>query len=173
MACILHGDPAVVAAAYRPNSTDGPTGDSTDQPGRLNVLVTDSGQRWARDIPALLEPQGVRSFRATSADEAIELIHATPIHVAVVDLLIDTHATGQRMPGGLKLLRVIQRIEQRPPAVVAVRGRRFDQRIDNFILTEAMKLDAFSVLDTPVELEQMLAVLRRALERFYGGQWPS
>lgn len=166
----------MVAAAYRSNSNDDHAYPGEPYAGgRLNVLLTDRGQSWVHQVPALLKPQGVRSYLAGSADEAIQLIHDTPIHVAVVDLLLDSDAeapTGA-LPGGLKLLRVIQRIEQRPPAVVVVRGRRFDQRIDNFVLTEAMKLNAFSVLDTPVQLEQMLAVLQRALERFYGGQWPT
>ncbi len=162
----------MVAAAYRhnPNHLTDPDG------GRLNVLLTDHGQRWARQVPALLEPQGVRAFHAESMDQAIGLIEATPIHVAVVDLAMggETEAPApDRVPDGLKLLRVIQRIETRPPAVVVVRGRSFQPRFDNFVLTEAMKLNAFSVLDTPVHPEQMLSVLQRALERFYGGQWPT
>lgn len=167
----------MVAAAYRHNPTPG-TPPTDPDGGRLNVLLTDHGQRWARQVPALLEPQGVRAFRAESMDQAVGLIEATPIHVAVVDLAMggegDQPAPApDRVPDGLKLLRVIQRIATRPPAVVVVRGRSFQPRFDKFVLTEAMKLNAFSVLDTPVHLEQMLSVLQRALERFYGGQWPT
>jgi DNA-binding NtrC family response regulator len=143
---------------------------------RLNVLITDRGQRWSSQLPRLLEPQGVRSFPVASADEALDLIHATPIHVAVVDLFIDSDPdhtpSPQRLPGGLKLLQIIQRIDRRPPAVMIVRSRHFDPRVDDFVLNEALRLNAFSVLDQPVELEQMLSVLRRALERYFHGQWP-
>jgi CheY-like chemotaxis protein len=143
---------------------------------RLNVLLTDRGETWAAQLPELLEPQGVRSFRVTSSDEAVDLIEATPIHVAVLDMYLgadrDEPPRAERLPGGLKLLRVIQRIDQRPPAVMVVRNRYFDPRIDNFVLAEALKLNAFSVLDQPVHIEQLLAVLRRAIERYFGGHWP-
>lgn len=148
---------------------------------RCHMLVADEGDHWADQLPRLLEPQGVRAFRTASVDEAIDLMRTTPIHLAVVDLGLSgrnhpPHASEggrERLPGGLKLLQVIQRLQDRPKAIVVVRGRRFDPRVDNHVLAEALKLDAFSVLDRPVQLEQMLVVLRRALERYFGGTWPS
>lgn len=149
------------------------------QPGhRLNVLLTEHapGDRWTDQLPRLLEPQGVHAIRATDVDEAVRAIEAQPIHAAVVDLRLPLHReepTEEDSGGGagLKLLRVIQRLDPAPPAVI-VRGRRFDDRTDNRVLTEALKLDAFSVLDQPVELEQLLDTLRRLIQRYYGGHWP-
>ncbi|MBI1369712.1 MAG: hypothetical protein GC162_13785 [Planctomycetes bacterium] len=133
---------------------------------RLNVLMSVSEQNWATQLPRLLAPQGVRSIVVSDPNEAAVLIERQPIHAAVID------AGQPRDPGGLKLLRVIQRLRPTPPAVL-VRGRIFDRRTDNRLLSDALKLDAFSVLDQPVELEQVLDVLRRLLERHYGGQWPA
>ena len=173
----------MVAAVYHDTNDPGrfqanrPADSAAGEARRLNVLVTDRGERWSSQLPCLLEPQGVQAYRVRNSGEAVELIEATPIHVAVVDMYLDTEAdaapTPQRLPGGLKLLQVIQRIEARPPAVLVVRSRHFDPRVDNFVLAEALKLNAFTVLDQPVELEQMLAVLRRALERYFGGAWPT
>ncbi len=176
----------MVAASYRDNPFPEADGDGQAQPAtrvlrdahgrRLNVLLTDRGQRWSAQLPRLLEPQGVHSYTVATSDQALDLIEATPIHVAVVDMFIDTEPdaapTPRRLPGGLKLLQVIQRSTRRPPAVMIVRSRHFDPRVDNFVLNEALKLNAFSVLDQPVELEQMLSVLRRALERYFQGKWP-
>lgn len=157
----------------------------TDCPAddRLNVLLTDGRQPWATQLPQLLQPQGVRAIRAECLAHAVEVLEQTPIHVAVVDLGLPADESApsaedqrfdppRRLPGGMKLLQVMRRMERRPPAVVVVRGKRFDSRIDDFILAEAMRLNVFSVMDKPVALEQMLAVLQRALERFYGGTWP-
>ncbi len=157
----------------------------TDRDNRLNVLLTDADQRWAAQLPQLLQPQGVRAIRAESLDRAVEALERNAIHVAVVDLALpmdsvpdpaagDRSSSGGRgrLPGGLKLLQVIRRMDRRPPAVVVVRGRQFDRRVDDFVLAEAMRLNVFSVMDKPVALEQMLSVLQRALERFYGGHWP-
>jgi len=87
-----------------------------------------------------------------------------------IALPMDRDAAPDATPGGLKLLRVMRRLDPAPPAVV-VRGRRFD-RVDDRLLNEALRLDAFSVLDEPVDLEQMLETLRRLIVRYYGGQWP-
>jgi DNA-binding response OmpR family regulator len=46
------------------------------------------------------------------------------------------------------------------------------QREANHLLREALRLGAFSVLHKPVEIEQLLAVFRRLLDRRYSGQWP-
>jgi DNA-binding response OmpR family regulator len=144
--------------------------------GRLNVLLTERDEPWAQQLPRLLEPQGVRTVRVHSVDEAVDAIEHESIHAAVVDLglPLDGAAPVRGLPetGGLKLLRIIRRMRPAPPAVV-VRGRLFDRRTDDRMLTEALKLEVFSVLDQPVQLEQMLETLRRLLQRHYGGTWPA
>ena len=146
--------------------------------GRLNVLLTDEEDLWADQLPRLLEPQGVRTIRVVNVDEAVEVIEQVPIHAAVVglgakgDRSLFPERDGRRVDtAGLKLLRVIRRLEPTPPAVV-VRGRLFDRRTDERLLSEALRLEAFSVLDQPVQLEQLLETLRRLLQRYYGGVWP-
>ena len=145
---------------------------------RLNVLLTEANEPWAQQLPRLLEPQGVRALLAGDVGEALRLIDEEPVHAVVVDLALPMAAATPRQEagaaesgGGLKLLRFIQRLEPTPPVVV-IRGRRFDRRADARVLAEALRLEAFSVLDHPVGLEQMLEVLRRMLERYYGWLWP-
>jgi CheY-like chemotaxis protein len=143
---------------------------------RLNVLLTSGEQVLTAQLPRLLEPQGVRAIAASTYDQALAAIESDPVHMAVVDLALPgdpkAAADPQRLPAGMKLLQVINRLDNRPRAVVVVRGRRFDPRVDDALLSAALNLDVFSVLDKPIRLEQMLEVLRRALQRYYGGQWP-
>lgn len=145
----------------------------TQEENRLSVLMAGSDEPWCEQLPRLLEPQGVKAIRAASVDEALEVIERQKIHAAVIGMW--TPAAKQPFadttPGGLKLLRVIRRLEPAPPAVV-VRDRSFVGRWDDRWLSEAMKLDVFSVLDQPVGLEQMLEVFRRLIKRYYRGQWP-
>lgn len=133
---------------------------------RLNVLLSTDQQQWADQLPRLLEPQGVHAIQVDRLDEALAVIETRRIHAAVIE------AGDVRQREGLKLLQVIRRMSPTPPAVL-VRGRLFDRRDDNRLLAAALKFNAFSVLDQPVQLEQILDVLRRLLERHYGGQWPS
>ncbi|MHC4994132.1 MAG: response regulator [Planctomycetota bacterium] len=142
---------------------------------RLSVLLTEAEEAWANQLPRLLEPQGVRTIRVDGVDEAVRVIESEPIHAVMVDVAMPKQRYAPVNPtetGGLRLLKVIQRIDPSPPAVV-IRGRRFDGRTDDRILSEALKLDAFSVLDQPVELEQLLAVFRRLIDKHYGGIWPT
>ena len=148
-----------------------------DRGNRLNVLLTETDDRWSHQLPQLLEPQGVRALLAHDVDEAVHILQNVRVHAVLVDVSLPMQGRGDSTPsapppGGLKLLRVIQRLEPTPPTVV-VRGRAFDSRQDDRLLAEALKLRAFSVLDQPVQLEQLLQVLRRLIERHYGGQWPA
>ena len=144
---------------------------------RLNVLLNDPQQDWAVHLPRLLEPQGIRAYPVATVDEALRVIGERPIHAAFVDLGLPARERegasrrGDHETGGLKLLEVIRRLRPSPPTVV-VRDRRFDSRTDNRILRVALSHEAFSVLDQPVNLEQLLRVLRRLIERHYAGMWP-
>lgn len=154
-----------------------------ERDGRLNVLMTEGQQSWVDQLPRLLQPQGVRAIIAPDVDEAVRVIRQAPVHAVVVDMGVPMarheeadepgrrHEEADPGTGGLKLLRVIRRLEPAPPTVV-VRGRRFEGRHDDRLLSEALRLEAFSVLDQPVQLEQLLEVLRRLIERHYGGRWP-
>jgi DNA-binding NtrC family response regulator len=56
--------------------------------------------------------------------------------------------------------------------VVILRPPAFSQRQAEHMLNEALRLGAFSVLEKPVDLEQLLAVFRRLIDRRYRGAWP-
>jgi CheY-like chemotaxis protein len=83
---------------------------------RLNLLLTHEAQRptgqqpqpWYQTLSHLLAPLGVRTFEATSGQQAVELIEKLPIHLAVVD---------SRLPAisGMNVLRLIQKLRQQPP----------------------------------------------------------
>ncbi len=131
---------------------------------RLNVLLAERNDPWTEQLPRLLEPQGVRTLQVRTVNQAVHVIEREPIHAVVVDIELPMEEGTVDRPaveaGGLKLLRVIRRLKPAPPAVV-VRGRLFDRRTDDRQLAEALRLDAFSVLDQPVHLEQVLETLRR------------
>lgn len=154
---------------------------------RLNVLLTDADEPWSQQLPRLLEPQGVRAIRVESVRQAIDVIDHEPIHMAVVDLALPVDQPESPPPyrpsrgsldadrasdGALKLVQVIRRLDPTPPTVI-IRGRLFQPRIDDRILREALTLNVFSVLDEPVQMEQVLRVLQRVMQRYYGDAWPA
>ena len=162
--------------------------DGLRQPGgRLNVLVTENRphapEHWTAQLPRLLNPQGVVSYLARSAQEAIEVADLREIHAAVIDLATprDPHggrpddtrggAPGRRF-GGMWLSELLKRLPDRPPVVIINSPAHTDRQAAR-LLQEALRLGAFSVMNKPVGLEQLLVVLQRLLERRYKGAWPA
>ncbi|MEL6328348.1 MAG: hypothetical protein AAFR38_01690 [Planctomycetota bacterium] len=135
---------------------------------------------WVDRLPRLLEPMGITSHRARSGREASEVIRATPIHVAIVDLGLPLDASESDVrraafaEGGIHLLSLLQRMGTTPPTVVVKRGKttRDDQRE----LSAALRAGAFAVVDRPREsrdVELVLEVLRRLVTKHYEGRWPA
>jgi DNA-binding NtrC family response regulator len=162
----------------------GQDGGCPSQPGgRLNVLLSYAGwqpESWVDRLPPLLEPMGILSHRARSGRQAQRVIQDTRIHIAVVDLALPLDEESyQHEPapefqeGGPRLLELISRLESRPPVIAVKRAR--GTRDDCRDLAAALRLGAFAVVDRPREqsdLEVILGVLRRILERHYQGRWP-
>lgn len=178
---------------------------------RLNLLLTHEPagsaptqtQPWYQTLSSLLAPLGVRTFEATTGQQAVSLIEQNPIHLAVVDC---------RLPSinGINVLRLIQTYRQPPPQHPASTDiqfrmevqhrqegnqRRIEVRFDaspsppkqpgpavilitppaqnQQLLHEALKFNAFSVLSEPVDVNLLLETMARALRRFHQNQWPA
>jgi CheY-like chemotaxis protein len=171
-----------------PPQTPTPPPNIANQPGdpRLNLLLTYGGWRessWADCLPTLLEPMGVRTFRATSGAEATQVLRTVPIHAAVVDLRLplDRCAAANRIDatpaapaeeGGERLLEVLRRLDAPPPTVVVTRDRTPRERMRE--LHNALRHGAYAVvLGNAADAEQMLRVLQRLVTRYYQNRWPA
>jgi DNA-binding NarL/FixJ family response regulator len=124
---------------------------------------------------------GVTAHHAGTGREASRLIESHPIHIAVVDLALPLDLAAsqfEREPefaeGGPRLLELLSRLDQPPPVVAIKRSR--SSRDDTRDLSAALRLGVFAVIDRPRELSDLnviLNVLRRCLERHYQGRWPT
>jgi len=163
--------PAVNPARVGPGE---PTGGAEGTGGRLNLLLSWGGWRpdsWADRMAALLEPMGVTSLKARTARQAEQVIRTSPVHVAVVDLGLPLDFGAPSDEGGCRILDLLQRLSS-PPPVVVVRSPRAtpEMRRD---MCAALRHDAFAVVDRrSADVELMLKVLQRCMERFYHGRWP-
>ena len=79
--------------------------------------------------------------------------------------------SSQAGPAGLWLLELFRRIPNQPP-VVLLRKPAYSRSQAERILRDALRLGVFSVMNKPVELEQLLAVFQRLVDRRYSGTWP-
>jgi DNA-binding NarL/FixJ family response regulator len=119
---------------------------------------------------------GVESMRARTARQAEQVIRSQPIHIAVVDLGLPLDApTGSHHhphdEAGCRVLELLRRLDSPPPTVI-VRSTRAAREATRD-LNAALRFDAFAVVDrTSADVELMLKILQRCLERFYQGRWP-
>lgn len=146
--------------------------------GRLRLLLSWGGWRpdsWADSLDCLLRPLGVESMRARTARQAEQVIRSMPIHIAVVDLGLPLDAPdGRTCPeeAGRRILDLLRRLPAPPPTVI-VRSSRASREAARD-LTAALRFDAFAVVDrTSADVELMLKVLQRCMDRFYHGRWPT
>ncbi|MCC5829389.1 MAG: hypothetical protein JJU36_08075 [Phycisphaeraceae bacterium] len=144
---------------------------------RFNVLLTvdreHGSEHWTNQLAQLLQPQGVHTYVARTGRQVAELVRQTPIHAAVLDMNLPLgEDSGDWSSGGMWALELIRRLPDRPP-VVLLRSPAAMRRQAERILADALRLGAFSVLDKPVGVEDVLAVFRRLVDRQYRGRWPS
>lgn len=170
-----HTPPSPRTGGSVPRAGESTTPSNVGQPGRLNVLLSWGGWRtdsWADRVACLLEPMGVQSHKAATARQAEHVIRSVPVHIAVVDLglPLDEHQAADEC--GARVLELLRRLHNPPPTVIVsspstLRGQSRD-------MAAALRADAFAVVDRrSADVECMLKVLQRAMERFYRGQWPS
>jgi len=152
---------------------------------RFNLLLTEDRphvgeHHWTAQLPQLLVPHGVNAFVVDSGEKAIAVAEQMEIHAAVIDLGTPRGdgdpwqmrpGIASAGPGGLWLLELFRRLPNRPP-VVLLRKPAYSREQAERLLREALRLGAFSVMNKPVNLEQLLAVFQRLVDRRYSGTWP-
>ena len=120
----------------------------------LRVLIVDDEKPQRDLVGGALEKQGYKVTRAGSADEAIAAADKTFFEIALLDI---------RMPGrsGLDLLGELKSSNPDLQAIMVSAHGTFETGL------EAMKKGAFDFLKKPIDLEQLMVVLRRAGERHW------
>lgn len=116
------------------------------------VVDDDDGVRYT--LVGILEEEGIHVSQAASAEQALSIFDdpaTAEIHLVVTDM---------RMPGmsGLELLGALRQ-RPRAPKVVMITAHGSER-----LAVEATKAGAYDYFRKPFELEELVAVVRRALE---------
>jgi two-component system response regulator AtoC len=120
---------------------------------RGSILLVDDEERILKTLGRALRDDGHDVVTTSSASEAARLLAERPFDVLVVD---------HRMPGrtGLDLVGELAAVPEaeRPQAVMMTAHATVENAI------EAMKRGAYDYLQKPFEVDELLVVVRRALE---------
>lgn len=119
---------------------------------KANILIVEDDPLQRRLIKENLEQHDYSVFEASSGREALAIIAQNPVDIAVVDFKLDGE-TG---------IDVIQRILERNPLVTPIMVTAF-ANVENAV--EAIKKGAYDYIVKPIDFENFLLVIGRALER--------
>ena len=116
----------------------------------LKLLLVDDEVEFLEPMQARLQRRGVDCVTAESGEESLRLLETTSFDCAVVDV---------KMPGmdGLELLRRLRK-EYPRMAVVLLTGHASVE-----LGVQGIELGAFEYLLKPVELDDLLDTVRRAV----------
>lgn len=120
-------------------------------PNEANILVVDDEVGPRESLRMILKPY-YNVHMAETGEQAIRLLDRVPIDVATVDL---------KMPG-LSGIQVLEKIKQHDPdieAIIITGYGSMNTAIDG------LRLGAFDYISKPFDVEHVLALVRRAVER--------
>jgi len=116
------------------------------------VLVVDDERRQRDILQMILEAEGYETTAASNGRQALQAAVAEPFDVVLTDL---------KMPdmNGIELLSELPKQPAGPCVILMTAHGTIDSAVD------AMRKGAFDYLTKPLEKDELLLVLRRAMER--------
>jgi two-component system response regulator PilR (NtrC family) len=120
--------------------------------GKGTVLVVDDEEIMREILETLLTREGYNVRLATSGAEGLDLARSTPFDAAIVDIM---------MPGldGIATLDELKRVDEDLAVIIITAYASVDSAIS------AMKSGAFDYITKPFKNDEVLVVLRNAMER--------
>lgn len=120
-----------------------------------SILITDDDLRCREVLREIFEPEGYRTFLASSGEEAVDIVREQSIHLALLDMYMPTLT-------GLETLGLMRQINALLPCILVTADA------DERLLRQAHQAQAYSVIPKPVSKNVVLYTVVRALVRFYG-----
>jgi two-component system response regulator PilR (NtrC family) len=117
-----------------------------------SILVIDDEEIMREILDALLTREGYHVRLAASAAEGIELARSTPVDAVIVDVM---------MPGmdGITALEELKKLDEELPVLMITAFASVETAIS------AMKRGAFDYITKPFKNDEVLVVVRNAVER--------
>jgi DNA-binding NtrC family response regulator len=117
---------------------------------QINVLASQASWAWPRALREIFRPRQVNLLVAGSTGEFVNVIESRRIHTAIVDMDCEKSS-------GLATIRIIRANYPLLPCILLT------SVVCEDVLSRALQLDVFSVIDKPVDM----VVLREQLNRLF------
>jgi DNA-binding NtrC family response regulator len=117
--------------------------------GEVNVLASGANWGWPEALRYIFQPRGINLMMAESAGEFVNIIRRKRIQATIVDMNCEG--------GGLSTIKIIRIDYPMQPCILLT------SEAGENVLSEALGLDVFSVIDKPVNM----SILREQLNRLF------
>jgi CheY-like chemotaxis protein len=119
------------------------------------ILITDDDRGCRETLRDIFEPEGFRTHLASSGEEALDIVHDQPVHLALLDM---------HMPRltGLETLELVRQVNAVLPCILVTADA------NEKLMRQAFQARAYSVIPKPVSKNVVLYTVVRALVRVYG-----
>lgn len=126
------------------------------QPDHVNVLIGNADWAWPQAVAEIFQPRGINTLIANTPAEMVHIIDNNRIHLAILDMTI-----GQSDLSGMHTMKMIRKHNILLPCIMLAHN------IDRHLLDEALKLDVFSVLSKPVDIDLLKKNINRLFLKCY------
>jgi DNA-binding NtrC family response regulator len=120
----------------------------------VNVLASGANWAWPQVLRNLFEPRGVNLLVAENTDEFVNIIEQRRIHTTIVDL-------DSEKSTGLATIKIIRIDYPLLPCILLT------SVVGEAILSKALRLDVFSVIEKPVDMNILQEQLNRLFIKKY------
>ncbi len=116
----------------------------------VNVLASEANWAWPEAVRYIFQPTGVNLLIAENAADFLNIIEKKRIHTTIIDM--DSEESN-----GLAVIKIIRMKYPSLPCIL------LSQTAGKSLLDNALKLDVFSVIGKPVDMN----ILRNQLNRLF------
>jgi len=120
----------------------------------INILASGASWAWPEAMHYIFRPRGVNLLVADSTSEFVNIIERRRIHTTIVD-------TDPEKSNALATVKIIRMRHPLLPCILLSSAR------DETILSQALQLEVFSVIDKPVAMGILLGQLNRLFKKRY------
>ena len=120
----------------------------------VNVLASEANWAWPLAVRDIFQPRGVNLLVAKSVSEFVNVIEQKRIHATIVDM-------DSEKCNGLARIKIIRMDYPLLPCIL------LSSSSDEEVLSKALRLDVFGVVDKPVDMNVLLKLLNRLFIKKY------
>jgi CheY-like chemotaxis protein len=122
-----------------------------------SILITDDDEGCRDALRDIVEPEGYRTYLASSGEQAVDIVRESTVHLALLDMQMPTLS-------GLETLTMMRQINSLLPCVIVTAD------LTETLMRQALRAHAYSVIAKPVSKHVLLYTVVRALVHVYGSQ---